>query len=158
MAHNLIADPVSGLEALVGTWELAAGMGERTLGRAQVRFEWIEDGAFLVHRGEAEPALSTTPPEWLAHSPFPFTAVIGFDDAAGTFFHLYSDARGVRRAYRMMLSDDTWTMWGKTENGYHQRFVGHFSNESRTINGAWESSTDGDAWHRDFEETYTKIS
>lgn len=57
----------------------------------------------------------------------------------------------------MTLDDNTWTLAGMTENGYHQRFTCLLAADRERIDARWESSTDGVEWHHDFDETYTKV-
>lgn len=137
-----------GLERLVGTWQLEAVVDGRSMIRGSTKFEWIEDGAFLLQRADAEPG-----PEWAEHSPMPVTSVIGLDDTSGELSMLYADARGVRRVYRMRLEEDNWTVW-RDAPGFFQRFIGSFADGGDTINGRWETSADGSTWELDFEMRY----
>jgi hypothetical protein len=148
---------VKALDVLAGEWAMEGSVGGRPLGRAKMVFEWIEGGSFLRERGEAEPALPDTPPEWVANSPFPTTAIIGLDASTGAYSFLHADVRGVRRVYRMTLDAATWTLAGATENGYHQKFTGQFDADFNRIAAKWESSSDGVDWHHDFDETYTRL-
>jgi hypothetical protein len=145
-----IAPTNSVLKPLAGRWTMELRWSEETRklvgGPASVRnpvsFEWIEDGCFLVHRmgGNGAPAA-----RW----------VIGCDDTSGAFSALYADARGVCRIYEMTLLDGVWRIW-RAAPGFHQRFIGRFSIDQRTIEARWEKSTDGHIWEHDFDLTYTK--
>lgn len=157
MNDQLAAERVSALNVLTGNWELVASIAGQPLGLGRFSFDWIEGGAFLRQHGEAGEPLAATPPEWIANSPFPMTAVIGRDDGSGEFSYLHADARGVRRVYRMTFDGETWTMRGATENGYQQRFTGILDADRRVITAKWESSRDGESWNHDFDETYTKV-
>ncbi|MGH2428092.1 MAG: hypothetical protein ACRDGV_04270 [Candidatus Limnocylindria bacterium] len=140
---------------LIGTWEFEASVDGRFLGRGRATFEWIEDGAFVREHAEDQPSADADP-EWVAHSPMPVTAIIGFDDTTLEHAMLYSDARGVLRIYRMSLTDDTWRLW-RAAPDFHQRFIGTFRDDGRTIEGRWESSPDGSAWEPDFDMTYRSV-
>lgn len=155
--HEPAASPVlQRLGALVGEWDMLASMGGHPTGRARAVFEPLEAGAFLVQHVDAVPSEIEVPPEWLANSPFPITAIIALDLASETFYYLYSDARGVHRVYRMSLADDVWTIWGQSGPEFFQRFTGTFSKDRDTITGRWEASRDGTTWETDFDVTYTK--
>ena len=47
-------------------------------------------------------------------------------------------------------------MW-RDAPGFSQRFTGRVSDDGGTINGAWESSTDGVSWTHDFDLMYTRV-
>jgi hypothetical protein len=141
------------LERLIGTWEFEPSVEGRSAGRGRATFEWIEDGAFLLERAEA----TWTDPGWVENAPASTRAVIGVDDATGELVQLYADSRGVARIYRMTLTDEAWTL-ERAAPGFHQRFIGAFSDDGRTIDGRWDSSPDGASWELDFPVTYRKIS
>lgn len=144
------------LNALVGEWEMQASVGGQPMGRGRTVFAWREGGAFLVQHADAEPALPSTPPEWVANAPFPLTTIFGLDDATERGSMLYADARGVLRVYQMSLSDGVWKMWREAP-GFFQRFTSAFSDDGKTITGRWEGSVDGAHWDPDFDVTYTKV-
>src|SRR5438309_1541587 len=145
------------LEALVGEWELTALVGGDAVAGGRTSFRWIEDGAFLLQRTEAD-VPSDAPPGWLANAPFPTTAVIGLDQRSGTFSHLYADARGVARVYGMRLDGDRWEIWGRPADDFHQRFAGTFAPGGDAIAARWERSADGSSWELDFELTYKRVA
>ena len=144
--------PDSPLERLIGTWELEPVVEGRSMGRGRATFEWIADGAFVLHRSDAE----WSDPGWVEHAPRTTHAVLGFDDTTGEITQLYADDRGVHRIYRGSLTDSEWQM-GRAAPGFHQRFVGAISDDGRTIEGRWESSPDGTDWTLDFPITYRKV-
>jgi hypothetical protein len=145
------------LSALVGDWAMVASVDGKPVAEARICYDWIEGGAFLRQTGRAEPPLPNTPTAWLANSPFPTVAVIGHDDGSGTYTYLHADARGLRRRYAMTLGSGTWSLTGMTENGYHQRFTAGLDPAGNKITARWDSSQDGETWHHDFDETYTRI-
>ncbi|QLD89607.1 hypothetical protein HWV07_11425 [Natronomonas salina] len=150
------SNPVLGrLDALVGEWEMQMSIGEQTLSGGRATFEWIEDGAFLVYRGEAEET-SELAAELGENSPLPTVSIIGVDDATEQFTMLYSDARGVFRVYEMTLNSGEWELW-RDAQGFAQRFTGTFSDDGDTITGTWEKSEDGSDWEHDFDLSYVKV-
>ena len=142
----------SPLGRLIGTWEFEPFVEGRSAGRGRATFEWIEDGAFVLERADAE----WTDPGWVENAPKSTRAVMGWDDSTEEIVQLYSDSRGVVRTYRGTLTDDTWTL-ERTAPDFHQRFVGELRDGGRTIDGRWESSPDGTTWDLDFPITYRKV-
>jgi hypothetical protein len=139
------------LSPFVGEWDteitsMSFHSDPSAVVRGHTSFQWLEGGAFL-----------------LQHSAVPDTefprsiAVIGPDDAAGTYYMLYFDSRGVSRIYRMTLSGGIWTLW-RDFPGFSQRFNGTFSDDNKTITAYWEKSSDSSHWERDFDITYRRIS
>ena len=84
-------------------------------------------------------------------------SVMGFDDTTSEVSQLYADDRGVFRIYRGSVTDDEWRL-DRAALDFHQRFVGAFRDDGRTIEGRWEWSPDGTAWELDFPITYRKTS
>jgi hypothetical protein len=82
---------------------------------------------------------------------------MGLDDTTFEVTQLYADSRGVFRIYRGRVTDDEWRL-ERAASEFHQRFVGAFGDDGRTIEGRWESSPDGTAWELDFPITYRKTS
>ena len=131
----------SPLGLLMGTWEFEPLIEGGSPGRGRATFEPIEDGAFLTERSDAE----WTDPGWVENAPKTTDEVV----------QLYSDDRGVFRIYRGTLSDEEWRL-ERAAPGFHQRFIGSFRDDGRTIDGRWESSPDGTAWELDFPITFRK--
>jgi hypothetical protein len=135
---------------LAGSWECEIRWSDEThklvggpaLVRGAARFEWIEDGHFLVMRfgGDGAPAA-----RWL----------IGRDETSGLYGVLYSDARGVSRLYQMSLTGRVWRMWRDAPH-FRQRFEGRISRDGRSIKARWEKSVDGSTWQHDFDIRYAK--
>ena len=142
----------SPLARLIGTWEFEPLVGGRSMGTGRARFEWIEDGAFLLERSDA----AWIDPGWVENAPGTTQAVIGFDDTTDEVVQLYADDRGVFRVYRGTLTDTEWRLQ-RAAHDFHQRFVGVFGDGGRSIDGRWETSTDGAAWELDFPITYRKL-
>lgn len=142
MAEYRLNGALEELKVLVGEWEF--GSPQFPGGRGRAAFEWLDGGAFLVQRSQApDPAPDST---W----------IFGSNDPAEDHTVLYYDQRGVSRVYRASLRDATWRVW-RDAPGFSQRFSGRVSDDGGTINGAWESSTDGVSWTHDFDLTYTKV-
>ncbi len=142
----------SALARLVGTWEFEPFVEGKSMGRGRATFEWIEDGAFVLERSHAE----WSDPGWLENAPTSTQSVIGFDDTTGEISMLYADSRGVFRIYRGTLTEEERRL-ERAAPDFHQRFVGVFREEGKTIDGRWESSPDGTAWELDFLITYRKL-
>jgi hypothetical protein len=142
----------SPLGRLTGTWEFEPLVEGRSMGRGRATFEWIEDGAFVLERSDAE----WSDPGWVQNAPATTRSVIGWDDSSGEMVQLYSDSRGVFRIYRMTLTEDAWTL-ERAAPDFHQRFVGVFRDDGRTLDGRWDSSPDGTTWELDFPITYRKL-
>jgi hypothetical protein len=131
------------LDVLVGEWEMTNPQYPEVRGR--VTFSWLDGGAFLVQRTEIDhPAAPDA------------TMIIGRDESTEAYCVLYYDERGISRVYQMSLIDGVWRLWRESP-GFHQHFMGTFSDEGTTIRGTWESSDDGSRWKHDFDLTYTRI-
>lgn len=142
------------LEVLVGEWDVQTIIESQDLGRVWSTFEWVEGGAFLVQRTDAD-LPDDIPDDWKNNAPFPVTSIIGLDDTSDRFTMLYSDGREVYRVYEMSLNDGVWKIW-RNVPGFHQRFEGTFSEDGRTITAHWDFSPDGETWRKDFDLVYTK--
>jgi hypothetical protein len=135
------------LNALVGEWniEIVHPLIPATTVHGKASFAWLEQESFLEERSEVE------------HDAFPDSvAIIGCDDGTGQYTQCYSDSRGVHRIYQMGLDGTAWRLW-RDDPGFSQRFTGTFSEDGRTITGAWEVCKDGSTWEHDFDKTYTKV-
>lgn len=143
--------PDTPLGRLVGTWELEPSIGGQSPGKSSATFEWIEGGAFLLQRSMAE----WTDPGWVKSAPKTSQAVIGFDDTTMEITQLYADDRGVTRIYRGTLTEEQWLL-ERSAPGFHQRFIGEFRDDGRTIDGRWEVSPDGSNWELDFPIIYRR--
>lgn len=133
------------LAVFVGEWTWEASIDGNLIGNGRAVFEWLEGGAFLLQREDAE------------QSDFPAsTGIIACDDAADAYCQCYFDSRGIARIYQMSLSDGVWKLW-RDASGFAQRFNGTFSSDGRRIEGRAENSADGSQWELDFDLTYTKV-
>ena len=135
-------------EVLIGTWKTTGThlMIPDTTLHGRTRFEWLENGAFLLMRSEIdEPGIPSG------------IAVIGSDDALGACSMLCFDERGVSRMYHVTLLGDTWTWWREAP-GFSQRYEGTITDGGNTIIGKGKLSKDGRAWQKDLDLTYTRVT
>ena len=142
----------SPLGRLIGTWEFEPVIDGRSMGGGRATFEWIENETFVLERSEAE----WTDPSWMENAPASTRTVLGWDDSTDEMVQLYSDSRGISRIYRGTLSGEEWRL-ERAAPDFHQRFIGLFRDEGRTIDGHWDSSADGATWDLDFPITYRRI-
>lgn len=143
------------LDRFVGEWELEVPLDGQTIRGGRETFEWLEDGAFLVHRSETG-ELSGAPTEWVENAPRSAVRIIGVDDTSEQFTMLYADSRDVFRVYQMSLSEGVWKLWRDAPE-FSQRFTGTFD-DGDVIEGTWEHSGDGVDWEVDFDLTYTRVA
>ena len=140
------------LAALVGEWRMESEFEDTPPADsgARVAFEWIPGQRFLLQRWEI-PGLDP-----LA-MPAAGIAIIGADpEGAGRFLQHYFDSRGVARVYKMSFDDGVWKLWRDSPD-FSQRYTGSFSDDGKTISGAWEICHDGATWEHDFDLTYSKV-
>lgn len=136
------------LEPLLGEWTIQAGPpdGEPWPGEGRASFEWHDSKAHLVQRWSVD----------MPEAPNG-VAVIGCDAAAGTYFQLYSDDRGVCRVYEMSIGDGEWRLW-RDGAPFAQRFTARIASDGRTIEGRWELAEDGKEFRTDFDTTWRRVS
>jgi hypothetical protein len=132
-------------EPLIGEWRTTGTHplvpGKTFHGRAS--FSWIEGGAFLILRSEVdEPEIPSG------------TAILGSDDAEGTFSMLYFDERGVSRKYGVNISGDVMT-WTRDDPKFRQRMT--LTIDAERIVSRSEMSREGKPWEGDLELTYERI-
>jgi hypothetical protein len=141
------------LEPFVGEWSIQVPFGDTPSADAgaRVTFEWLPGKRFLVER-------------WTIPAPEApdGIAIIGPDpEREGDYLQHYFDTRGVARVYRMRFRDGVWSMERDTADfsplDFAQRYTGTFSDDGRSITGAWEIAHDGTTWEHDFDLTYTKL-
>jgi hypothetical protein len=143
---------LEGLEPLVGEWRMAAVFKELPSVEpgARASFEWLPGERFLVERWEVP---IPEAPDGIA--------IIGADpENEGRYIQHYFDSRGVARVYKMSLQDGVWKLWRDEPDfsplDFRQRYAGTFSDDGRTIAGAWEICHDGTTWEHDFDLTYSR--
>lgn len=149
MAKTESKSPDARLEPLLGEWEVqgAHPVDPSVPIRGRTTFEWLVGEQFVVQRWTVD------------HPDFPDgLAVLGEGESG--FAQHYFDSRGVARLYEMTLEGNVWTL-SRTEPDFapldfSQRYVGNFSDDGRTIEGAWEINHDGTTWEKDFDLNYRK--
>jgi hypothetical protein len=153
MAQYAENPAIERLAVFVGEWSMVAEFKDlppADVG-ARVVFEWMPGKRFLIQRWEFPVPEA---PDGIA--------VIGADpESEGNFLQHYFDSRGVARVYKMSFSDVVWKLWRDSPDfsplDFAQRYTGTFTDEAKTISGAWEICHDGTAWEHDFALTYTKV-
>ena len=135
------------LEFLIGEWRIVATHPDfSTAVTGEARFDWLQEGAFLLMRSSFE---QPGPPAG--------RMVFGKDDSADHFRVLYFDDRGVSRVYKLSLEAGTWKMW-RNAPGFSQRFTATLSEDGNTMAAFWERSSDGKKWEIDLELTYIRVT
>ncbi|WP_028060892.1 DUF1579 family protein [Candidatus Solirubrobacter pratensis] len=131
------------LAPFVGEWTVTVPFSDAP---GRTTFEWTLDGAFLIQRTD------------VPHPEAPNSLIVyAFDADAGRYAQHYFDSRGVVRRYEMSLENGVWKLW-RDHPGFSQRWAASFSDDGRTISGAWSKSFDGSTWEHDFDLTYTRVS
>ena len=134
--------------ALIGEWRTTGTHplvpGKTFHGRTS--FAWHLDGAFVLMRsGIDEPEI----PDGMA--------VLGSDDAGGTFSMLYFDEREVSRKYDVTI-DGNVLMWRRDEAGFAQRNTITIEDGGARLTGRGEMSRDGGEWEDDLSLTYDRVA
>ncbi|HEX2135179.1 MAG TPA: hypothetical protein VHG30_04630 [Microvirga sp.] len=146
-------ESLEALEPFVGEWSLVPefrAMPPIDAG-ARVTFEWLTGKRFLIERWEVPVPEA---PDGIA--------IIGADsESEGSYLQHYFDSRGVARVYKMSFQNGVWKLWRDRPDfsplDFSQRFTGAFSDDGKSIAGAWEINHDGRTWEHDFDLTYTKV-
>lgn len=134
-------------EGFIGVWQTTGThpyLPGKTL-HGRTSFAWHEGGAFVIMRSEIDEAEIPSG-----------VAIIGSDDAAGTYFMVYFDERGVSRKYDITLTDDRLT-WHRDGPGFSQRSTIAFEDDVDRMSGRGEMSRDGAAWEDDLSLSYQRI-
>lgn len=134
------------LEFLIGDWETTGSHpmvpGKELRGRTS--FAWHQGGAFLIMRSQVnEPKF----PDGVA--------IIGSDDAAGTFAMIYFDERGTSRIMEVLVNDGTVT-WRRDDAAFAQCLTITTSGDRLVSQG--RMSRDGGPWEDDLSQTFVRIS
>ena len=132
---------------LIGHWQTTGTHGQLpdTPLHGQTSFEWLEQGAFVLMRSQMDdPRVPRT------------IAIIGSDDAEGSYYLLTFDERGVSRKYDMTLQNNLWQWW-RNALGFLQRYEVRIAEDGQTLIGRGELSKDGVSWEPDLDLTYTRI-
>ncbi|QXC62239.1 hypothetical protein KSP35_05375 [Aquihabitans sp. G128] len=133
--------PLLGAWRTTGTHPLVPGVTFH----GRTSFEWHEGGAFLLMRSEIdEPQV----PDGLA--------IIGSDDAAGTFTMIYFDERDISRRYDVEVADGE-VSWHRDEAGFAQRMVLTIGADGTSLEAQGTMSRDGAPWEDDLRLSYQRI-
>jgi hypothetical protein len=133
--------PLIGEWRTTGTHPLVPG----TTFHGRTSIEWHEEGAFMLMRSEIdEPEIPSA------------VAVIGSDDAAGTFTMIYFDERDISRRYTVELADGE-VRWHRDEAGFAQRMVLTIFADGTRLEARGTMSRDGGPWEDDLRLTYERI-
>jgi hypothetical protein len=133
-------------EVLVGEWRTTGThpLVPGTTFHGRTSFAWHEGGAFLLMRSEIdEPGIPSG------------VAVIGSDDAAGSYVMVYFDERGVSRKYDVTLTGNRLA-WTRDEAGFAQRTTLVIDDDGSRMVGTGEMSRAGGAWEGDLSLVYER--
>jgi hypothetical protein len=83
-------------------------------------------------------------------------AVIGSDDAAGTFTMVYFDERDISRRYTVEVADGE-VCWYRDEAGFAQRMEIGVAADGTRLDGRGTMSRDGGPWEDDLQLTYQRL-
>jgi hypothetical protein len=132
--------PLLGDWRTTGTHPLVPG----TTFHGRTSFTWHEGGAFIVMRSEID-----------EHGIPSGVAVIGSDDAAGTFTMLYADERAISRRYTVEVGDGE-VSWHRDEAGFAQRMVVTVAGDGSRLHAQGTMSRDGGPPEDDLQLTYER--
>lgn len=135
------------LAPLIGQWRTTGAhpLIPDTTFHGRSSFEWHEGGAFLLMRSEIdEPDIPNG------------VAIVGSDDAAGTFTMIYFDERGVSRRYTVEVALGE-VRWLRDEAGFAQRMVVTITPDGNRLEARGTMSHDGGPWEDDLQLTYERI-
>ena len=138
------------LEPFLGEWAVAASIMPDDALPGGCVFEWTLGGAFLLQRIE------------IPHPEAPDgLCIIGANADGDGYTQHYFDSRGIARVYAMEFADGVWRLSRESADftplPFAQRYTGTFSDDGRTIDGAWEIRREGSDWEVDFGLTYTRV-
>jgi hypothetical protein len=158
MAHSqAVADTsvnpsvaLADLAGLVGAWDMEIwnasflSSPKERVHAGPAQFEWIEDGSLLALRQGEDP---DGPPvaRW----------IIGRDEPSERYSVFYSDSRRVFRIYSMSFDGREWKLW-RDNREFARRFLATLSDDSRTLTGCWEKSSNGGVWEHDSNVEYIR--
>jgi len=135
------------LAPLVGDWRTTGThpLAPGTTFHGRTSFAWHEGGAFVLMRSEID------------ESGIPSgVAVIGSDDAAGTFTMVYFDERDISRRYTVEVGAGV-VSWHRDEAGFAQRMVLTIAGDGSRLDAQGTMSRDGGPWEDDLQLTYERI-
>ena len=139
---------LEGLAPLIGEWRTTGThpLAPDTTFHGRTSFAWHEGGAFLLMRSEIDE-------EGVPSA----VAVIGSDDAAGTFTMIYFDERDVSRRYTVEIAEGRLS-WHRDEAGFAQRMTITISPDGRHLEATGTMSRDDGPWEDDLRLSYERLS
>src|SRR3978361_529022 len=140
---NPVLEP---LAPLVGEWRTTGThpLVPGTTFHGRTSFSWHEGGAFLLLGAGID---ETEIPSGVA--------VIGSDDAAGTFTMIYFDERDISRRYRLEVTDGAVRGHGAGA-GFPQGMVLPSAADGSRLEAQGTMSRDGGPWEDDLQLTYER--
>jgi hypothetical protein len=135
------------LTPLLGEWRTTGThpLFPHTTFHGRTSFAWHEGGAFLLMRSEIdEPQIPSG------------VAIIGSDDAAGTFTMIYFDERDVSRRYIVEVGDGE-VSWHRDEAGFAQRMALTIHADGVRLDLHGKMAHDGGPWEDDLRLSYERI-
>lgn len=139
---------LKGLAPLIGEWRTRGThpLAPDTTFHGRTSFAWHEGGAFLLMRSEIDEQGIPSG-----------VAVIGSDDAAGTFTMIYFDERNVSRRYTIEIAEGQ-VSWYRDEAGFAQRMTITISSDGRWLEAKGTMSREGAPWEDDLQLSYERLS
>ena len=138
------------LEPFIGEWTLEVDLPGSAGVTASCAFEWILGGTFMQQRNQVD------------HPDAPDLVCLVGPKGQDRFTQHYFDSRGVARVYEMTFGGGRWELLRVkpdfTPLDFSQRYIGQFTGDNSRIEGAWESSRDGQTWDLDFKLNYIKVA
>ncbi len=83
-------------------------------------------------------------------------AIIGSDDAAGTFTMIYFDERNVSRRYTVEIAEKQ-VSWHRDEAGFAQRMTITISTDGSRLEAKGTMSRNGGPWEDDLQLSYERL-
>ncbi|AWP27576.1 DUF1579 family protein [Paenibacillus sp. Cedars] len=135
------------LNVFVGKWNTEGVIKASPSGAADVlkavdTYEWLPGGYFLIHHVDG----------YMGKDKVKAIEIIGYDASSQNYTTHSYDNQGNFNAYQANLLDRDWKIWGESE-----RFTGMFSEDSNTLTGSWELSSDGTNWVPWMDIKLTKV-
>jgi hypothetical protein len=134
------------LTVLLGDWRTTGThpLVPGTTLHGRTSFTWHEGGAFILMRSEIdEPGIPSG------------VAVIGSDNAAGTFTMIYFDERAISRRYTVEVGHGE-VSWHRDETGFAQRMVFTIASDGSRLHAKVTMSHDDGPWEDDLQLTYER--
>jgi hypothetical protein len=135
---------MEGLEPLIGEWTTEVRHPDIGVLHGEMSIDWMDGGGYLVQRASTK---DTRFPRGIS--------LIGPTEDGDRIVQHYFDSRGVARVYDVAFEAGVLTL-SRDDEDFAQRFMGRFSDDGSTIEGAWERTEPDGSWIHDFELTYRR--